>query len=123
PVTEFTKNKRGIQESDDAYGAIHVNRIYRRGPDWVRRGGAAMGVIGLMAAAAQLREVGADTSRYDQVLDRFFRIWLLTRKQAVNRNPRHPDHGGFYQRLYYAPDGHYQKHDVTNCGVTGQMIA
>jgi hypothetical protein len=82
-----------------------------------------MGVIGLMAAAKQLRALGGDVSRYDRVLDRFFRVWLLKKQQAINRNLRHPDHGGFYQRLYYGPDGRYEKHDVTNSGVTGQVIA
>jgi hypothetical protein len=121
--TELTRNNHGIRASDDAYGAINVNRIYQRGPDWVRPGDAAMGVIGLMAAAIQLRKLGVDTTRCDQMLDHFFREWLLTRQQAINRNPHHPDRGGFYQRVYYVPDGRYAKHDTTNSGVTGQMLA
>jgi hypothetical protein len=121
--TELTRNNRGVRESDDAYGAINVNRISQRGPDWVRPGDAAMGVIGLMAAATQLRELGVDTTRYDRVLEHFFKEWVLTKKHALNRNPRHPDHGGFYERVYYRPDGRYEKHGVANSGVTGQMIA
>ena len=61
--TEYARNNASAREAADAYGAINVDRIYQKGPDWVRPGEAAMGVIGLMAAAVQLKPAGDDIGR------------------------------------------------------------
>src|SRR5947209_19550406 len=53
--TEYTHNSSEVQQADDAYGALNVLRISEKGPDWVRPGEAAVGAIGLMAAAIQLK--------------------------------------------------------------------
>jgi hypothetical protein len=96
--TEFAHNHGGVGTTADAYGALNVDRIYQRGADWVRPGEAAMGAIGLMAAARELRQNGVDTGRYDQVLDRFFNTWLLSRQQPVVESG--PDAGGIAERVY-----------------------
>src|SRR5213596_2291857 len=51
--TEFAVNHSAVQTTDDAYGAINVDRVYQAGPDWVNPGESAMAAIGLMAAARQ----------------------------------------------------------------------
>jgi hypothetical protein len=121
--TEFAQNNRHVQPSDDAYGAANDLRIFERGPDWVRPGEAAMTVIGLMAAARQLHASGRDVTRYDQVLDRFFRVWLLARQQPINTGPASGDYGGFFERVYYDVTGKRDRQGDPNAGVTGQMIA
>jgi hypothetical protein len=121
--TEFTGNNGQVQPADDAYGAENDLRIFDRGPDWVRPGEAAMTVIGLMAAARQLHAAGRDVTRYDQVLDRFFRVWLLTRHQPINTDPASGDYGGFFERVYYDATGKRVRKGNPNAGVTGQMIA
>src|SRR5262249_15576996 len=63
--TEYARNNRDAQATDDAYGALNVDRIYQRGPDWVQTGESCMGVIGLMAAAAHLKQSGYDTTRFE----------------------------------------------------------
>jgi hypothetical protein len=123
--TEYAEN--GSQASSgraaDAYGALNVLRIYQKGPDWVRPGEAAVGVIGLMAAAIQLQAAGRDISRYDQVLDRFFHTWIATRSQPFNADPASVDYGGVFERVYYDATGKWQRSDRANAGVTGQVIA
>lgn len=121
--TRYTVNHDEIQDADDAYGAINVNRIYQKGPDWVSTGEAAMGAIGLMAAARQLKAAGLDVSRYDQVLDRFFQTWVLARKQPVNMNKGSAEYGGAFQRVHYAPTGEWKSHDAVKTSVTGQLIS
>jgi hypothetical protein len=121
--TEYTKNKRQVQTTDDAYGAFNVVRIYQRGPDWVNPGEAAMGAIGLMAAAIQLKAAGHDVSRYDQVLDRFFRTWLLERQQPLDTQEASADRGGFFDRVYYDTTGKRRNQGAAKTGVTGQMIS
>src|SRR5947209_5003930 len=73
--TESTRNRASVQMAADGYGAINVVRIFQKGPDWVRPGEAAMGAIGMMAAAIRLKAAGFDIARYDGVLSRFFRTW------------------------------------------------
>jgi hypothetical protein len=121
--TEFARNNSQVQPSDDAYGAANVLRIFERGPDWVRPGEAAMTVIGLMAAARQLHASGRDVTRYNQVLDRFFRVWLLARQQPIDTDAASGDTGGFFERVYYDATGERVRQDRPNAGVTGQMIA
>jgi hypothetical protein len=121
--TEFAHNHRDVTVSADAYGALNVDRVYQRGPDWVRPGEAAMGAIGLMAAAAHLQQAGMDISRYNQVLDRFFNTWLVSQQQPVDTDENSPDAGGMAERVYYNVAGQQQKADAANAGVTGQMIA
>lgn len=119
--TEFARNHSVVRAAADGYGALNVDRIYQRGPDWVRPGEAAMGAIGLMAAAAQLQQAGVDVSQYNQVLDRFFNTWLLARLQPVIGGTS-PDAGGISARVYYNVGGQWQRADAANAGVTGQMI-
>jgi hypothetical protein len=121
--TEYAWNHAAVQATSDAYGAMNVLRIYQRGPDWARPGEAAMGLIGLMAAARQLKAAGFDITRYDQVLDRFFRTWVLAKMEPVNTDTTSADYGGFWERIYYDAAGRRQKTDPVNAGVTGQMIA
>jgi hypothetical protein len=121
--TEYAENGSQVQPADDAYGALNVLRIYNRGPDWVRPGEAAVGAIGLMAAAIQLEAAGRDITRYDQVLDRFFHTWIATRSQPFNADPASGDYGGVFERVYYDPTGKWQRRDRANAGVTGQLIA
>jgi hypothetical protein len=121
--TEYAQNSSGVKPTDDAYGALNVLRIADRGPDWVRPGEAAMGVIGLMAGARQLKAAGRDITRYDQVLDRFFHTWMATRTQPFNTDPTSVDYGGVYERVYYDTTGKWQSSDRANAGVTGQVIA
>src|SRR5437016_5717924 len=91
--TEDARNNRGIAETNDAYGALNVDRIYQRGPDWVPTGESCMGVIGLMAAAAHLKQSGFDTTRYERVLDRFFHHWVVAGQEPIETSPQSPDHG------------------------------
>src|SRR5258705_12703679 len=79
--TEFAVNHSAVQTTDDAYGAINVDRIFQAGPDWVNPGESAVAAIGLMAAARQLKLAGFSITTSDQVLNRFFQTWLLPRKQ------------------------------------------
>jgi hypothetical protein len=121
--TELARNRSEVQASDDGYGASNVLRIHDRGADWVRPGEGAMGAIGLMAGVRQLKAAGLDISRYDRVLDRFFRVWVLERRQPVDTRQSHADFGGFFERIYYEPGGRRTRQDRVNAGVTGQMIA
>lgn len=121
--TELTTNGGTVRTSADAYGALNVDRIYQRGPDWVRPGESAMGAIGLMAAAIQLKALGSDISRYDQVLSRFFPTWVLAKAAPILTDSADPDDGGFVERVYYGQSGNRIRNDPANAGVTGQMIA
>jgi hypothetical protein len=121
--TEDARNHQGILPSANAYGALNVDRIYQRGPDWVPTGESCMGVIGLMAAAAHLNQSGYDTARYERVLDRFFHQWVVARQEPFDTDPQSPDRGGCFQRVYYTVAGQRQREDPANAGVTGQMIA
>jgi hypothetical protein len=121
--TELARHHEEAQPSDDAYGALNVNRIYQRGPDWVSPGEAAMGAIGLMAAARQLKTAGIDIAGYDQVLERFFRTWLLERKQPFSTDESSVENGGAFQRIYYDATGKRKNQGPARTGVTGQLIA
>src|SRR2546425_1541667 len=112
--TEYVQNRGEVQPSDDAYGAFNVLRIYQKGPDWVRPGEAAEGAIGLMAAAIQLKAAGRDITRYDQVLDRFFRTWIAARTQPFDTDPASVDYGGVLGRGYYDPSGEWGSTDGSN---------
>ncbi len=121
--TEYARHHQEVQTADDAYGAVNLNRIYQRGPDWVSPGEAAMGVIGLMAAARQLRIEGHEIGRYEAVLDRFFLTWLLARRQPVDMRPGGAADGGVLARVSYTATGKRQGQISARTGVTGQMIA
>src|SRR6266852_4112315 len=96
--TEVAQNHHVVQPAVDAYGALNVDRIYQRGADWVPPGESCMGVIGLMAAAAHLKQSGFDTTRYERVLDRFFHTWVVARQEPIDTDPQSADHGGCFQR-------------------------
>src|SRR4051812_11076814 len=121
--TENARNNRDAQETDDAYGALNVDRIYQRGPDWVPTGESCMGVIGLMAAAAHLKQTGYDTTRCEKVLDAFFHQWVVARQEPIETDADSPDHGGCFQRVYYSVAGQRQGEDPVNAGVTGQLVS
>src|SRR5437667_8470221 len=121
--TEDARNNREVAETDDAYGALNVDRIYQRGPDWVPTGESCMGVIGLMAAAAHLKQSGFDTTRYERVLDRFFHTWVVARQEPLDTDSLSADYGGCFQRVYYTVGGQRQKQDPANAGVTGQLVS
>ncbi|HXI51597.1 MAG TPA: hypothetical protein VNH84_08830 [Candidatus Saccharimonadales bacterium] len=120
--TEFAANHSAVQSTDDAYGAINVDRIYTSGPDWVNPGESAMAGIGLLAAARQLKILGHDTTTYEQVLNRFFQTWLLARRQSVNTNAADVNHGGIYSRVYYNSAGQWQSNATCTTAVSGQML-
>ena len=121
--TESARNNGDVQNSADAYGALNVDRIYQRGPDWVPTGESCMGVIGLMAAAAHLKQFGYDTTRYETVLDRFFHTWIVARQEPIQTDANSAEFGGCFQRVYYTPSGQRQRQDPVNAGVTGQMVS
>ena len=121
--TEFAINHSAVQTTDDAYGAINVDRVYQVGPDWVNPGESAMAAIGLMAAARQLKVSGYSITTYDQVLNRFFQNWLLGHKQSVNTNASDANYGGIYSRVYYDSSGLWRSNDAPTTAVTGQMLA
>jgi hypothetical protein len=120
--TEDAQNHAEVERADDAYGAINDNRIFERGPDWVRPGEAAVGAIGLMSGAKMLHLVGEDVDAYERVLDGFFRTWILGRQQPVDAEPASPDRGGFFARVHYTADGRWQSSEPTSTAVTGQML-
>src|SRR2546421_5972969 len=121
--TENARNNRDAQETDDAYGALNVDRIYQRGPDWVPTGESCMGVIGLMAAAAHLKQSGYDITRSEKVLDGFFHQWVVARQEPIETDEQSDDYGGCFQRVYYSVAGQRQGEDPVNAGVTGQMVS
>jgi hypothetical protein len=121
--TENARNNRDVQPTDDAYGALNVDRIYQRGPDWVPTGESCMGVIGLMAAAIHLKQSGFEIMRYEQVLDRFFHHWVVAQQEPIDTDPQSADYGGCYQRIYYSAAGQRQREDPVNAGVTGQLVS
>lgn len=120
--TEFAANHSAVQNTDDAYGAINVDRVYTSGADWVNPGESAMAAIGLMAGARQLKTLGYSITTYDQVLNRFFQTWLLARKQSVNTNAADSSYGGVCTRVYYNSAGQWQSNDNCTTAVSGQML-
>ncbi|MBI1840828.1 MAG: hypothetical protein HYR88_08280 [Verrucomicrobia bacterium] len=120
--TEFAANHSAAQNTDNAYGAINVDRIYSSGPDWVNPGESAVAAIGLMAAALQLKSLGDNITTYDQVLNRFFQTWLLARKQSVNTNVADASYGGICARVYYDASGNWRSNDNCATAVSGQML-
>src|SRR6267143_1751951 len=121
--TEFAVNHSAVQTTDDAYGAINVDRVYQVGPDWVNPGESAMAAIGLTAAARQLKVSGYSITTYEQVLNRFFQTWLLARKQSDNTNALDSNYGGINSRVYYDSSGLWRSNDAPTTAVTGQMLA
>ena len=71
--TEQAWNHGDVTPTAAAYGAINDVRIAWSGPDWVKPGESAVGAIGMMGAARQLKIANRDTKRYDVVLNQFFR--------------------------------------------------
>ncbi len=120
--TEFAVNHSAVQNTDEAYGAINVDRIYTSGPDWVTPGESAMAAIGLMAAARQLKVLGNNLTVYDQVLNRFFETWLLAHKQSVDTNAVDSGYGGICTRVYYNSAGQWQSNANCTTAVSGQMV-
>lgn len=118
--TEFAANHGGISPASDAYGAINDIRLAGGGPNWVQTTEAAVGAVGLMQAARQLRASGQPADRYDAVLDRFFTRWVLSKGQC--RVLAGDDRGAFASRVYYTPEGAWRKNDLPNSGATGAMI-
>ena len=112
----------GITPQASAYGAINDVRIATSGPDWVRPGESAVAAIGLMGAARQLKIAGRDTKRYDAVLDRFFRSWLLAGRQGWDMDRKTGDCGGMARRVFYDGNGQWQRDEAYSTGTTGMTV-
>ena len=120
--SEAATNHLGISPSADAYGAINDIRIAGDGPNWVQTTEAAVGAIGLMQAAQQLKLSGQSTQRYDTVLDRFFHRWVIARGQCRFPSNAEDERGAFTVRCYYDKSGTWQRNGDANSGATGAMI-
>lgn len=120
--TELATHHSGTSTAADGYGVLNDNRIYQSGPDWVRPGEAAMGAVGLMAAAQRLHADSVNTSRYEQVLDRFFQTWLVQHRQPVDDDAGSVDQGAIYGIIQYDSAGRLVSRTNPNAGVTGQTI-
>ena len=108
----------------DAYGAINYDRVAGWGADWVVTGDSAMATVGLMAASKQLHTLGHDVSTYDQVLSKFFTIWLLARNQGVNTNADQSDAGAMYRSVAYdRKTGRWTRNYPVSTLATGKMLA
>ena len=120
--TEQTKNNAQVQTSDAAYGALNNVRV-AVGADWVRPGEGAMGIIGLMAAATQLKKSGEPTEKYDAVIDAFFQDWLLTNRAAICQKDGDSNFGGFAPQLAYTDEGALKSAPTEfNSGTTGALL-
>lgn len=119
--TQDAANHAGVQPSAAAYGAINDVRIAQAGPDWVMPGEAAVAGIGLMAGAEQLKNSGQDIRRYDRMLNAFFQMWLLHKRQPIEINSA--DAGGIVSRVYYDGAGQFQRREPANASATGMIVA
>ncbi len=120
--TELAWNHGGTTPDLAGYGALNDIRIAQSGPDWVRPSESAHAAIGLMSAAQQLRIAHSDTARYDGVLSRFFRVWLLQNRQGWNVDRQDSDYGGMARRVWYEKSGHWSRDDSYSTGATGVML-
>ena len=119
--TAQTANNAQVQTSDAAYGALNNVRV-AVGADWVRPGEGAMGIIGLMAAATQLKKSGEPTEKYDAVIDAFFQNWVA-KGAAICQKSGDPNEGGFAPQLAYTDQGALKAAPTEfNSGTTGAML-
>lgn len=103
-----------------AYGALNNVRISSIGPDWVVPREAAIGMIGLMAAAKRLDYAGENIQVYKNTVNRFFDTWVVARKQPIEQSGVNA--GGFYGRVYYSSGGWRTGTDTPTAAATGSMV-
>jgi hypothetical protein len=135
--TAYAPHHQWLTPGCDAEGAINDVRVLdspqtppdpdspqvsQAGPSWVRPGEAAMGAIGLMAAAKQLHALGDNTSAYDAVLHAFFQTWLVKHSQPFDNTASDPNRGGVFSEVDYSDTGARQGQAGCNTSVTAQTL-
>jgi hypothetical protein len=122
--TEYAANNFAVTPGSDAYGCFNNVRINEKGPDWVIPEGGAVGAIGLMRGAIELKKRGYDITEFDSVLRKFFWNWTAGKApgEAQCKDSLDRDYGAWALEVFYSETGKYKGIKEWNSGATAYML-